>query len=174
MKTFVLTVSTKFPKTHKRAGEETNFHWKIIQSIKRLGTGIASDHLTHVVPNKFHTIRSNYDLWAKRIEQIQKGEAILSLRYWSGKPYSSKQIEFCQLDKNSGIGIQKLCFYGGFSVPCISEKNPKYAIEAIGEQFGIDVLAANDGLSFEDFKEWFKNYDLSKPMAIIHFTKKRY
>ena len=27
---------------------------------------------------------------------------------------------------------------------------------------------------YDDFKEWFKGYDLSKPMAIIHFTAFRY
>jgi hypothetical protein len=35
-------------------------------------------------------------------------------------------------------------------------------------------LSKNDGLSLPDFKAWFKNYDLSEPMAIIHFTKFRY
>ena len=28
--------------------------------------------------------------------------------------------------------------------------------------------------SFEDWENWFKNYDLAQPMAIIHFTKFRY
>ena len=35
-------------------------------------------------------------------------------------------------------------------------------------------IALNDGLSFEDWENWFKNYDLAQPMAIIHFTKFRY
>ena len=35
-------------------------------------------------------------------------------------------------------------------------------------------LAKNDGLSLDDFKAWFKSYDLSQPMAIIHFTSFRY
>lgn len=35
-------------------------------------------------------------------------------------------------------------------------------------------LAHNDGLSTDDFKEWFRGYDLSQPLAIIHFTKFRY
>jgi hypothetical protein len=35
-------------------------------------------------------------------------------------------------------------------------------------------LAKNDGLSLKNFKEWFKKYDISEPMAIIHFTKFRY
>lgn len=65
-----------------------------------------------------------------------------------------------------GIGIQKL-----------NIDLSKYSdIHAFVEKFYIDLdtLAQNDGLSYEDFEEWFKNYDFSKPMAIIHFTKFRY
>ena len=29
-------------------------------------------------------------------------------------------------------------------------------------------------MSLDDFKAWFKGYDLHKPMAIIHFTNYRY
>ena len=36
------------------------------------------------------------------------------------------------------------------------------------------IIANNDGLSLDDWKEWFKGYDLSQSMAIIHFTKFRY
>ena len=39
---------------------------------------------------------------------------------------------------------------------------------------GLENIAYNDGLSFEDWKEWFKKYDISKKLAIIHFTKFRY
>ena len=35
-------------------------------------------------------------------------------------------------------------------------------------------LANNDGLDFDDFVDWFKQYDLTKPMAVIHFTNFRY
>ena len=35
-------------------------------------------------------------------------------------------------------------------------------------------VAHNDGLNFTDWRNWFKNYDHTKPMAIIHFTKFRY
>lgn len=153
MKTFVLTVSTKFPKTHKRAGEETYFPFEI------------------AAKNKLHTIRSNYELWKNRIEQIQKGEAILSIRYWSGKPYNSKQVEFCQLDKDSGISVQKLSFFES-DIYCPYA----YGLDGISNEpvYNISNIAENDGLSLEDFKEWFKGYDLSKPMVIIHFTPMRY
>ena len=35
-------------------------------------------------------------------------------------------------------------------------------------------LAANDGLSLADWKEWFKNYDLTQPLAVIQFTPFKY
>lgn len=35
-------------------------------------------------------------------------------------------------------------------------------------------LVQNDGLSLNDWVDWFGGYDLSEPMAIIHFTKFRY
>lgn len=152
MKTYVLTVSRYFPTTHKRKGEPTHFVEKILENFEP----------TIFIP-KIHTIRSNYDLWAKRIKEVQEGKAILSIRYWSGKPYNSKQVEFCQLDQNSGCGVQKLQFDGSILFPFINSHQPS-----------VKRLSGNDGLSLEDFKEWFKKYDLSKPMAIIHFTSFRY
>ena len=35
-------------------------------------------------------------------------------------------------------------------------------------------IAANDGLSYEEWREWFKDYSLSHPLAIIQFTQYRY
>ena len=37
-----------------------------------------------------------------------------------------------------------------------------------------EFLANNDGLTLRDWCAWFKDYDLSKPLAIIQFTKFRY
>ena len=37
-----------------------------------------------------------------------------------------------------------------------------------------ETISKNDGLLLDDFKAWFKGYDLSEPMAIIQFTKFRY
>ena len=160
MKTYVLTVSRTFPKTHKRAGEETFFKERILSALSK----------DPLMWNKIHTIRANYVLWANRIKEIQEGKAILSIRYWSGKPYNSKQVGICQLDKNSGIGVQKLGFYyDRIDEPFID--TPEQHIGYVGKT---NLFAKNDGLSLEDFKDWFRKYDLSKPMAIIHFTKFRY
>ena len=89
MKTYVITISERFPKTHKRAGELTMFPTSINN-----GT-------------KIHTIRSNYDFWEKRIKEIQKGNAYLSIRVWEGKPYNSKQKELFRITKEAGIGNRK-------------------------------------------------------------------
>jgi hypothetical protein len=174
MKTYVLIVSRQFPKTHKRAGEQTFFVEKIYSAFKSLvpcehcfrsssckiigGKNCMVDAMEFV--HKLHTIRANYELWKKREKEINEGKAILSIRYWSEKPYRSKQVEICQLDK---IGVQKLdaTMLGWF-------------IDDYDSDCTTADLAKNDGLSFEDFKEWFKNYDLSEPMAIIHFTDFRY
>ena len=172
MKTYVLTVSRYFPKTHKRAGEETFFKEKILSAIGKYDDGIGRAIGLDKIDKKIHIIRSNYPLWKKRIEQIQDGKAILSIRSWSGRPYNSKQVEICQLDKDSGCVVQmldlsifkthELCFVNSF-------ENSFSAQTA-----SCNSISKNDGLSLENFKEWFKCYDLSEPMAIIHFTSFRY
>lgn len=143
-KSYVLTVSTTFPAYHPRRGEWTEFTKSILAK------------------TKIHTIRANYELWRKRFEKIDKGEAVLSLRYWSGQPYRSKQSEFKRLQSTDGIGLQKL------SRPDTYDCAP---IDGRGIEW--DIVAANDGLSFDDFKQWFRNPG-QDPMAVIHFTNFRY
>ena len=170
MKTHVLLVSRTFPKGHKREGDPTYFVEKILNNGDILPTSdvLIEWEIVGFDP-KIHTCRKNYELWAKRIKEVQEGKAILSLRYWSDKPYRSKQVEFAVLDKDSGVGVQKLDFFANsFIMPRIDGSNFQY------EFFHSNILCKNDGLEWEDFKDWFKNYDLSKPMAIIHFTSFRY
>jgi len=164
IKIYVLTVSLVFPTKHSRAGEPTYFKDHIVNAIyEQLNPGSKADGLV-----KLHTIRANYPLWKKRIEEVQKGNAVLSIRYWSGKPYNSNQVEIVSLDYSSGIGIQQLKYsYKGFSFPNIYSEPIEHTVE-------VNELANNDGLSFKDFKEWFKGYNLKEPMAIIQFTNFRY
>lgn len=157
MKTYVITLSRHFLANHKRAGEETHFKEKFL-----LGQGL-TDYDTPSMA-KIHTIRANYPLWEKRIKEVQDGHAVLSIRQWTGKPYRSKQVEIATLTAENGVGVQKLEFY-----------NNTLGLCHIGVVYQRKYeLAYHDGLSFEDWEEWFKGYDLSKPMAIIHFTKFRY
>lgn len=176
MITYVITVSRTFPATHPRRGEATGFTQKITSQ------------------KKLHTIRANYSLWKKRFQKIEAGEACLSLRYWSGKPYRSKQVEFLRLTREDGIGIQKITMR--------REELPDrilYGAQVLEEgqhiwtgdiRRPVDMYARNDGLTPEDFTAWFaptfekarKKYatlaDLSTAMemefAVIHFTKYRY
>lgn len=150
MKTYVITLSKAFPATHPRKGEPTGFR----EAFRK---------------TKLHTIRANYDLWAKRFEKIAAGEACLSIRQWVGKPYrkSSTQREIVRLTRENGIGIQKLRIYEHEPFPVVYAD--RYTTPVDWQE-----LAANDGLPLSDWREWFKDYDLSQPLAIIHFTSFRY
>lgn len=167
MKTYVLMISRRFPATHPRKGEQTFFVDKILKQYSDINYSLGWQ--------KIHTIRGNYKLWAKRIKAIQEGKAVLSLRYWSASPYNfkkdgSKQIEFARLDKDSGLSIQKLQFFE-------SDINCPYGYavnEIANEEIEVTELCKNDGLNLQDFKAWFRKYDLSEPMAIIQFTPFRY
>ena len=138
MKTYIIILSKYFMKEHPRAGEETHFKEKFLAG------------------EKIHTIRRNLPLWQKRFEQINKGEACLSIRQWTGKPYVSKQVEIKRLAKEDGIGLQAYTYYGAFD----PIKKP--------------ALAYNDGLSKYDWESWFKDVPRGSSLAIIHFTKFRY
>ena len=175
MKTYVITLSRNFPAKHPRHGEPTNFDIQTANAFLKMNKkGIFFPKYGM----KFHTIRENYDLWSKRFEQIYAGKACLSLRYWTGKPYHSKQMEICKLTKDDDIGIQRLQFIplnndlGNFitSIDFRCHRMPE-ALNLAHE------LASNDGLTFADWKEWIfisSKYDFKKPLAIIHFTKFRY
>lgn len=172
MKTYVITLSEVFPATHKRRGENTYFRQAFL-------TGITCARCKTQNPamcmgecytgfRKIHTIRANYRLWAKRIADVQRGEAVLSVRQWSGRPYMSKQTTIATLTADDGVGLQQLtdidtnayCFY-----PCV--RIDTRDIDKV-------LVANNDGLSLDDWRSWFKDYDISKPLAIIHFTSFRY
>lgn len=151
MKTYYLTLSKVFPSTHAKAGMPTYFEEKLTQH------------------TKLHTIRANYELWKKRFEQIAAGKAVLSIRVWVGKPYGkgSTQREISRLTREDGIGIQKLRIYEHEPLPVVYAD--RYTTPVDWQE-----LAANDGLSLSDWREWFKDCDLSQPLAIIHFTPFRY
>ena len=157
MKTYIITLSRHFLANHKRAGEETHFKEKFL-----LGQGLI-DYDTPSLA-KIHTIRANYPLWEKRIKEVQEGRAVLSVRQWTGKPYRSKQVEIAMLTAENGVGIQRLEFTDcRLRFPYMD-----------GERTSMVSIAEHDGLSLNDWVEWFNGYDHSRPLAIIHFTKFRY
>jgi hypothetical protein len=158
IKRYRLGVSRNFPTTHVRKGEQTCFVDKIMGNFP----------FEENKWKKIHTIRSNYELWAKRMAEVQAGRAVVELFYWSGKPYHKDengigQVVFATLDKDSGCGVQKAEF-----------DDYLYSLKVDYKRIELGNIPQNDGLSHADFEEWFKKYDLSKPMAIIHFTSFRY
>lgn len=146
-KTYVLTLAKVFPKGHPKAGQPTGFKEKFLKG------------------EKIHTIRLNPDLWRKRIIDIQNGDAKLSIRQWSGKPYRSKQeiIKDIYYDLNGNIGYEVMDFSAFKTRPA------KYG-------FLKPIIAGNDGLFLEDWQYWFtKELSADRKFGIIiHFTNFRY
>lgn len=184
VKRYRLSVSRIFPTTHPRNGDSTGFREKIYNAIfeKEGDWSTAPGPVSHYVfepdfsirEQKLHTIRSNYELWAKRMAEVQEGKAVIELFFWSGSPYNSKhdnskQVVFATLDKDSACGVQIISDFGEITAIARNSFNDTKA-----PIVRLEDIAKNDGLSLEDFKTWFKGYDLSKPMAIIHFTPFRY
>lgn len=181
IKTYVLTVSTHYQSKHPKQGESTYFVEKIFACLadKIEGFKIPKDFQEydfHRYYNetmlKGHTIRANYELWKKRIDEVIAGRAILSIRIWTGKPYNSKQIEIARITKENNPGIQKVYI----DIHC-DESNIESSIRAKVEEKEVDasLLAKNDGLNIVDFARWFFP-DLTGCFTggIIHFTGFRY
>lgn len=147
MKTYVIILSEKFPTTHPRKEQETEFGRSFLNG------------------KKIHTIRGNFPLWEKRLKEVQEERAVLSVRQWTGVPYRSPQKELRCLTSEDGVGVQILSF---------SHEIIGFEIDKRGYRVRLDNLSENDGLSLIDWEDWFKGADLSKPLAIIHFTKYRY
>ena len=116
-------------------------------------------------------MRGKYELWEKRFRKINSDQAYISLCVWSGIPYKSQKIEIARLTRKDGIGLQKAKF-SRFSDGLIYPD----LVHIDGKDIEGNKVAANDGLSYNDWENWFlsSKYDLSEPLAIIHFTKFRY
>lgn len=136
-------VSRVFPSYHKNKGELTRFEQKIRDK------------------NKIHTIRANYEKWKRKIDQIKNGEAVLSIREWQGVPYHSKQNYLFYYNQEDALEVSKLT----------KDENGYLINDTI--RVSEEELAKNDGLTLDEFQEWFKVFP-SEPMAIIHFTGFRY
>ena len=149
--TYPITLSKKFPANHPRHGQPTAFRTKFEERAK------------------IHTIRANFPLWKDRFARIFVGDAVLSIRQWSGKPYHSKQELVADLGIKDAIGIEELVFVDG-------DINKPHIVKYHDQLVPVTIydLATNDGLSVEDWLDWFKGYDLTKPLAVLHFTSFRY
>ena len=153
-KKIIITLSRLFPTTHSRRGEPTDFASKLASGEKK------------------HTIRKNYDQWKVNAEKMERSKFYLSIRQWSGRPYKSPQVEIAQ--RNNPIGVQPIELYYHADNDTITAK-----IDGC-EWLDADcyTIAKNDGLSVQDFKEWFFGKDPHEDKVftgvIIHFTDFRY
>lgn len=155
MKKYILIVSQVFPGTHPRKGWLTLFGPKILNSKKK------------------HTIRENYALWKKRIDEVNAGKAVISVRYWTGRPYYSPQNFLFNIYAGQ-VGIEKCSVYMNDDkpgLPSISIGSDDITKGILTDNETLKVIE-NDGISVQDFIDWFK-----KPVhngCIIHFTNLRY
>lgn len=105
---------------------------------------------------KIHTIRANAKM------HFRDGDMV-SLRTWTGRPYASKQIEFGQVK----IGIEPIVME-----PCVMGVTCFVGSTMVTGS----LMAENDGLSWEDFRDWFWTDSKRAIVAgdILHFTDMRY
>lgn len=169
VKVYTVYVSPTFPSYHPKAGQLTLFAAAILNALEnRDSVNVLHDNKTIVCDaKKITSIRKDYDKWKQREIEINEGRAVLSVRQWHGSRFVKGQTytEIALLEK---IGVQKLQFpYAQIPTLYIDNK----AIDILDF-----TLEKNDGLDVEDFSDWFTlgDYDLSKPLAILHFTDFRY
>ena len=138
MKTFVLTFSKKFPSHHTRKGEATNFIDKLLTKTKTT------------------TIRGNEKRWRKIRREVNEGRAFLSLRYWSDKPYRSKQVEFARVYEMATHRVFITNSHNGFEMSINGVCSDNCAINHIVKREGFDTEA--------DFTDWFTAEEFSGVM----------
>ena len=142
-KQVVLMIAKNFLAYHKKAGQSTEFEAKIKDK------------------EKVHTIRPNYEKWKEKIEEVKSGKAELVLKQWEGRPYHSTPNKLFIFDAKDDVEVSKLTkTEDGFFVNDTKKVEP-------------EDLAKNDGLSLQDFEDWFKVFP-TEPMAILHFNSFRY
>ncbi|KAA6303157.1 MAG: hypothetical protein EZS26_000760 [Candidatus Ordinivivax streblomastigis] len=165
MNAVVLLSKTFFPQ-HPKAGMQTEFASKVRVSV--------SQAPIHGNFYKIHTCRSNYEYWKKKIDKLKAGGGVLSVRQWSTSPYRSPQEIIIDISADI-VDVQKLQLHlmdDGVLIAYILRNNDWDVIP-------LATLAANDGLTVEDYKAWFAPvFEKEKAevldFAIIHFTTFRY
>ena len=179
IKHYNIMLSQAFPVGHPKAGKPTDFvsafnNAQMCARCREKRTAMCMGECV-IGYLKRHTIRANYELWRRRIEAVERGEAVINIRVWNGKPYRSKTTLIATLTAQDGVGIQRLEFpRQNLGSAVIDYRLRMVADRPITTTTDIRTLAKNDGLSYTNWRAWFSGYDLSQPLAIIHFTKFRY
>jgi hypothetical protein len=139
----VITFSKEFPKHHPRAGQPTEFLQKLLTGfllIKKADIsvfqefGLADSEGDILYLPKFHTIRAGH--------RWKKGDAF-SPRQWSAKPYQSSQTVVWQDTVIESI----------FNFDII--KNEAMFLNGVMFTPEDTTIPMNDGLSSQDFIDWF-------------------
>lgn len=150
MKQHNILIAKQFPTHHLKKGQPTFFEDLILRGIKQT------------------TIRTNYEYWKKRIDEVSKGEAKLVLKQWINRPYHDSQTTIHIETFEPTIEKVKIDFrldnYYVFS----TELNQWLHFN------GIEQMAKMDGLTIVDFKSWFKSdkHDPNIELARIKFNIK--
>jgi len=140
-----LIFSTQFPAHHPRAGEPTGFVNQILTGVKRF------------------TIRRNYDFW------FRFNFHIVDLCAWSGKPYHSKITKFASAEiRLSYIFDDCRSHEKPPHIHTCADKHNCLRDKNSGILF-MPYLAANDGLTINDFNKWFPPKKSLIGHAIIYF-----
>lgn len=162
----VITFSTAFPKTHVFSGHPTYFVeriWRYNEMYRNQSPSPEYDEILKLevkrysaynIPPKLHTIRAG-NRW-------RAGE-MFSPRIWSGKPYKSKQIIIAPDMVIRSVQSIEIDLTKGYKNIVI---DGKYI-----DDKECDLLAANDGLSWDGFEDWF-----NKPFKgqIVNWSDHKY
>ena len=81
---------------------------------------------------------------------------------WSGLPYRSSPELLFKYDDKDDIDVSKLTYEEGKGLVV----NDEVVVPT-------EILARNDGLTLQEFEDWFKIFP-TEPMAIIHLNGFRY
>lgn len=151
LKTYVITMMVKYPKVGIVVPKPTGFKKKLLSGEKK------------------HTIRQNYKFWKKRIDEINAGKAVLSIRQWTGLPYRSEQKEIKVFGKGE-VGYERIIMFDNAQEIAINTGTEKGYVYLSDKR--ILTVIKNDGVPVDIFRKFFKDGLLDG--IIIHFTKLRY
>lgn len=152
----VRTFNRYFPKGHPKEGQSTFFVEKIYKSL----------YITKVVPKElvdsFGFDKMNDDSCKPKHHTIRAGKHfkdgdLFSPRVWSAKPYTSPQIQIAPDLEIKKVYDFRIEVDGDYI--CVFVDNYPFYEEnktMVTQIEALETLAQNDGLSLQDFKDWFK------------------
>lgn len=161
----VITFSRTFPAYHPKTGEPTYFVEKILN---QFGIDFCTELYAEMVLNLneekvkrgkltnnqirsfIHTLIKNRHITDCKRHTIRSGHRWkigdkFSPRVWSGKPYRSPQIIIAP-----DIEVKKVWYFEIKNNLIFINNSPISIVEYR------ELIARNDGLNYQDFKDWFK------------------